>query len=286
MLGDIIFQILNGLSLGFLLFIFSVGFSLVFGLMQTANLAHGSLYLVGAYMGLGVFVLTKNFILSVVAAGVGSGLVALGMERFFFSKLYKKDNEQILLAFGLIYVFTDLIRWIWGTDIRTIPAPEVLSRSVELLGSEFPAYRLGLIAIGLILAIGLWYFQKKTMVGAMIRAGVDDEQMVRGLGINIPLVFTIVFSISGFLAGAAGLLGAPFMTIYGGLDIEVLIYALIIVVLGGMGSIIGTLLGSILVGLVINLSAFIYVGIAAFALYFLMAIILIFKPEGLMGKEI
>src|SRR4026208_910783 len=189
---DLFGQALNGLSYGVLLFLLSVGLTLIFGMLDVVNLAHGSYYMRGAYAGLSLTAATGNFWLAVALAPLAVGVVGVVVERTCLRPLYRRGPlDQVLLTFGLIYVFEDLVKWIWGGRIRSIPTPELFASSVNVWGAVIPSYRLFVVAVGLVMAIGLWLVIERTRLGAIIRAGVYDSEMTVGLGINIPRAFTL-----------------------------------------------------------------------------------------------
>lgn len=190
LIDALLVNFLIGLSLGSILFLLGTGLSLTMGLMRIANLAHGGLYMVGAYVGLAVAKLTGNFALGILAGGACAGLVGLIIEMGFLRRLYKRELDQVLLTIGFIYVLTNLIQWIWGAYPMSGIVPSFLSGSIPVSGITFPVFRLAIIVFGLIAAAGLWLFQEKTRVGAIIRAGMDDKEMTMGLGINLKVVFT------------------------------------------------------------------------------------------------
>jgi branched-chain amino acid transport system permease protein len=276
--------LVNGASFGALLFIFSSALTIILGLMGVVNLAHGSFYLLGAFVGLSVSKATGNFFLALLAGGIAVGFIALIIERIFIRFLYNQENEQVLLTFALIYIFDDVFRSVWGPDVYSISGPEVAKGAIDFIGITTPTYRLMLIGFALAMFIGLWFFQEKTRYGAIIRAGVEDKEMVGGLGINVPLVFLLVFSLGSFLAGLSGVLGGPFVAVYSGLDLEVLVYALMIIVIGGVGSLIGSLIASLLLGVTINFSGAYFPGFGMFVMFVVMVLVLILRPTGLFGR--
>jgi branched-chain amino acid transport system permease protein len=226
-----------------------------------------------------------NFWLAVLAGAVAGGLLGLIMERGFFRYLHGRLNEQVLLTFGFIYILTNLTQWIWGTIPKAPFTAPFLSTSFPIVGFTYPLGRIATIFIGVILAIGLWWLIEKTRAGAVIRSGMDDKEMATGLGINVGLVSTVVFSLGAFIAGAAGVLGANLFGVNLDLGLSVLLYALIVVVIGGMGSIQGALLGSMVIGIVDSFIKGLNPDIGYFSMYLIMIIILLIKPVGLLGKR-
>lgn len=281
-----IVNLLNGLSIGLILFLIGAGLSLILGVMGILNLAHGAFYMVGAYVGVTVAGEGANFWLAALAGAMAAGLVGLITERLFFRHLYKQLNEQVLLTFGLIYIITNLTLWIWGPWPKMGTPPPILSGSIGIGDISFPVYRLAVIVIGLVIAICLWWFQEKTRVGAIIRAGMDDKEMTTGLGVNYGLISGAVFFSGIFIAGFAGFIGAPILGAFLGAGIDILLLALIVVVVGGMGSVQGALVGGITIGLIDTFGKAIYPGMGMFTIYLVMIIILLFRPSGLLGRKV
>ncbi|MDB5080016.1 MAG: Branched-chain amino acid transporter permease [Chloroflexi bacterium] len=281
----LIFQVLNGLAFSMLLFLLAAGMTLIFGLMKVVNLAHGTFYLLGAYFGYSIITLTNSFWIALILAPVAVGLVGLVMERFFLRPLYNKPHSNmVILTLGFAYLVGDLTTLIWGGDPKSIPSPEPFHQSVELLGRNFPSYRLFVAALGLLLALGLWLLLEKTRIGAIVRAGVSDKEMVRGMGINISLVFTSLFVFGMMLAGLSGVVAAPFQSFGLGDDLRILTYALLVVVIGGLGTLSGAFWGAILIGLVDSLGAAYFPSIAQFGIYIVMALVLLVRPTGLFNR--
>ena len=278
-------QILNGLSFGFLLFLLGSGLSLMFGLMGIVNLSHGSYFMLGAYIGLSMSEWTGNFWLGAALGGLIMSLVGGLTERLLLRYLHLRHLDQVLLTFGFVYIFMDLSKWVWGGDPLSLAKPALLNGSITILGDSFPIYRLAIIIIGSLIAILLWLFQEKTLIGAIVRAGVDDRQMVTGLGINITLISTGVFALGAFMAGFGGVVGGPILGAYQGMDLEVLILALVVVVVGGLGSLQGALLGSLLIGMLDNFGKALFPDLAMVTIFLAMAVILLLKPSGLLGKK-
>jgi branched-chain amino acid transport system permease protein len=281
-----VLNLLNGVALGSVLFLLACGLSLALGVMGILNLAHGALYMVGAYVGWTIAMQQGwNFWLAVLAGAAAGGLLGLVMERGFFRYLHGRLNEQVLLTFGFIYILTNLTQWIWGTIPKAPFTAPILSTSFPIMGFTYPMGRIANIIVGVILAIGLWWLIDKTKIGAVIRAGMDDEEMTTGLGINVGLMSTAVFSLGAFIAGAAGVLGANLFGVNLDLGLNVLLYALIVVVIGGMGSIQGALLGSMAIGIVDSFIKGLNPDIGYFSMYLIMIIILLIKPVGILGKR-
>lgn len=281
-------QLVNGLSYGLLLFIITCGLSLVFGIMGVLNLAHGSMYMIGAYIAFSITNSTiQNFWVALIVAPIIVGILSVVVEIFLLRPTYQLGHlSQVLLTFGLAYIFHDLAGWIWGANSLSLKVPEILSGSITIFNQTFPVYRLAVIGLGVVIAVVLWLVQEKTRIGAVIRAGLVDKEMIGGLGVNIKLVFTLVFLFGGALAGFGGVVGAPILGIYPGMEFETLIIALVVLVIGGLGSILGTLVAAVLVGLVETFSRFLFPELSVFLLFALMALVIVVKPDGLLGRKV
>ena len=279
-----IVQSLNGISYGMLLFLLAAGLSLIFGLMGVINLAHGSFYLLGAYLGLTVVHKTGSFLLALVVAAVVIGLLGSLMERFYIRRLYHKELDQVLLTFGFSYIFMDLAKWIWGGDPQSLATPALLAGAIKIGGEIYPVYRIAVIVIGLATALIIWLLQEKTKAGAIVRAGVDDREMVGGLGVNVKIVFTLVFALGAAVAALGGVIGGPIIGVYPGLDSDVLVLALVVVVVGGLGTLQGALAGSLLIGIIDTLGKILFPALSVFTIYAAMALILLLRPTGLLGR--
>ena len=284
---DFFGQALNGLSYGVLLFLLSVGLTLIFGMLDVINLAHGSFYMLGAYAGLATLAVTGNFWLAVLAAPLAVGLIGALMERTCLRPLYRRSPlDQVLLTFGCIYLFEDLVKWIWGGKIRSIPPPEVFSGSVNFLGATVPSYRLFMIVFGLAMAVALWLLIERTRLGAIIRAGVFDAEMAAGMGINIDRVFTGVFAFGAALGGLSGVIAGPIQSASPPMGAGILIPALIVVVVGGLGSLKGSLVGSLIIGQAETFGKAWLPGSSMVIIYVVMALVVLFRPQGLFGRAL
>jgi branched-chain amino acid transport system permease protein len=281
-----IVQTLNSISFGALLFLLSSGFSLAVGLMRIPNLAHGAFYMLGAYFGATVVYVGGNFWLAALAAGAGVGLVGIAIERFILRPLAGNVQGQVLVTLGISFIIADICLLVWTGDPWTVPAPPLLRRPLLIAGYAFPTYRLVVVLIALIAAIALYLLMDRTRLGAMIRAGVDDMEMARGVGIPVSLLFTVVFLLGAVLAGAAGAFGGPILNAYPGLDTDMLPLALIVVILGGAGSLLGALVGSFVVGFLYNFGIALFPDLAYFILFLPMVLVLMFMPQGLFGKSL
>jgi branched-chain amino acid transport system permease protein len=278
-------QTLNGISFGMLLFLLAAGLSLIYGLMKILNLTHGSFYLWGGYVGLLVVRATGNLFLAALASGLAIAFIGALMERFLLRRLYRQELPQTLLTFGFLFIFSDLGIFIWGGNPQTIPRPAMLSQSVQLGEFFYPSYRLFIIAFGFLVAGLLWWIQEGTRTGAMLRAGVDDEEIARALGINVSLLFTAVFALGAFLAALGGTMGGPIMGVYPGADFDVMLLGFVVIIIGGLGSLRGALVGGLIVGLLDNFGKVFFPEFALFTIFAPMALILAVRPLGLFGQE-
>lgn len=284
-LNVFIINLLNGISFGSVLFLMASGLSIIFGLMGILNLSHGALYMVGAYVGWTIAVkYGLNFGLAVLAGGLTAGAFGLFIEQGFLRRLYKQLNEQVLLTFGFVYILTNLCLWIWGPLARPAFTADFLSGSFPIGNWSYPIARAGIIITGLILAVGLWWLQNRTRVGAIVRAGMDDKEMTMGLGVNLKRVSFVLFFVGSFLAGFAGVIGAQFLGVNLEFGINILLLALVVIVIGGMGSVEGTLLGSMVIGIIDAFGKALFPGLAMFLIYFVMIIVLLVRPAGLLGR--
>jgi branched-chain amino acid transport system permease protein len=283
----LIAQTLNGLVYSMLLFLLALGLSLTFGMLRVINLAHGAFFLMGAYFGVTAWNLTQSFWIAILAGVFGSALIGALLERSWLQRFYvRSELDQVILTFGFALVFADLMKMLWGKDIRSLPVPSAFSGTVSVAGTYFPSYRLVLIAVGFSLFIVTWMAIERTRIGALIRASVSDRVMVSGLGFNIRLLFTYVFAFGTAVAGLAGVLGAPITGVYPGLDFEVLITTLIVVVVGGLGNITGAFWASLLIGLAETYGKAVYPAAASFIIFGLMAVVLLIRAGGRDEEEV
>ena len=282
-LAGFLLQLLNGLQFAMLLFLLAVGLSVVFGLMNFINLAHGTLYMVGAFVGYSVARHTGSFWAGLAA---GPAAAAAAGAAFYVVLLRRMQAEsamkQVLVTFGLIFVGVDTVRLVWGDYAQSIAAPTLLGGSVHLFGQVYPTYRLFIIGLGLAVALALHLGLERTRLGAVVRAGVDDPVMTASLGINVDLAFFVVFCIGCGLAGLAGVVAAPVLQIYPGMDMAILIPALIVVVVGGPGRLSGAFVGALLIGLADTFGAVLLPNFSSFLIYALMAVVLVLRPHGLL----
>ena len=293
-------QCLNGLQFGLLLFLLAAGLTLVFGIMDLVNLAHGSLYMVGAYFAATFAAWTGSFVLGGVLALVATLVVGMAVEIVVMRRLYGRDHlDHVLATFGLILFFDELVRLIWGAEGMSLPLPSWLNTSVTILpGIDYSAYKFSIIVVTLAVAAFLYVLVMRTRIGMLIRAGASNREMVGALGVNIKLLFTLVFGLGAALAGLAGLMQAPILTVQIGIGEIILIIAFVITVIGGIGSIRGAFIAALLVGFVDTLGRAFFPdllrmilsreaaataapALSSMLIYLLMAVVLVVKPEGL-----
>lgn len=278
-------QILNGLSFGAVLFFLASGFTLIFGLMRITNLAHGGFYLVGGYVGVTTVRITGNFFLAIFVSAVAIALLGFFTERILLRPIRGQVQPEVLLTIGLTFILGDMALAVWGGDPTPIPKPGFLNGALDISGFLYPRYRLFVIACAVLIGLLLFYIERKTRWGALVRAGVDDRETVAALGINIKAVFTGAFIFGAFLAGIAGVIGGAFLTLLPGQDFEILLFALAVVIIGGLGSLEGAVIGVILVGLIDSFGKALIPELSFFTLFAPMAIILVLRPRGLLGRE-
>lgn len=279
-----VIQVFNGVSYGALLFLLAAGLSLIFGVMRIVNLSHGSFFLLGGYVALTVIWTTDSWLLALPAAALAIAAVGLVLERVFLRPLGFDPLRQVLLTAGFAYLFQQAALDIWGGDNLDITPPEALRDSVVLGGLYFPVYRIFMIALAAAIGLALWLAMERTRMGAMVRAAVDDAQMARGVGIDTSRVSMLIFALGALLAALGGVVGGAFLGIYPGLDFAILPVAFAVVIIGGMGSLGGAAVGSLLVGLADNLGKALFPEVSYFTLYAPMVLILALKPTGLFGR--
>ena len=275
----------NSVTLGGLLFLLSAGFSLIFGLMRIPNLTHGSFFMLGAYLGTSFLALGLNLWLAALASAAAMAVIGGGIERLLLRRLGGQELAQVLVTLGLSFMIADLCLMAWGGDPIAIDTPASLRGAVPILSITFPTYRLVIVLIAVIIAVALWVMLDRTRLGAMIRAGVDDAPMARVTGIRVSRLFTIVFCLGAALAGFAGVMGGPILSVYPGLDADMLPLALIVVILGGTGSLPGALLGSFIIGFLYNFGQALFPELAYIILFLPMLLILVVRPQGLFGRH-
>jgi branched-chain amino acid transport system permease protein len=283
-MGTYLEYAVNGLQAGILLFIISAGLTLSFGLMRVINMAHGSFYMLGAFAGLQAALITHSFIAGLIASAIATALIGLAVERTLFRRLYSRGPfAQVLVSFGLIFVFDELVRIIWSGDIRSLARPVALSGSYEWAGAHVEGYRLFLIAFGAVLSGALLWGLLKTPFGINIRAAVDDRESAELLGLDVKKLFSVVFLVGSALAGMAGFVAIPLVNAFPGMGDDVLISALIVVVMGGLGSVFGSLLASLIIGFALTLGQIFFAGYAPAAMYLALGLVLMLRPLGLLG---
>lgn len=254
--------------------------------MGILNLAHGTLFMVGAYLGWTAAVQYHlNYGLAIAIGGIGAGLVGLGLQQGFLRYLHKQEKEQVLLTAGFIFILTNLTQWCFGAVALTPFTPTFLSGSLAIIGIRYPLFRLSIILFGIILYVLFWWLEDHTRIGAIVRAGMDDKEMTMGLGVNLGLVTALVFFFGAAITGVAGVIGIQVMGADLQLPITILKYALVVVVVGGVGSVHGALLGSILIGLVDTFGKALFPQFAMFTIFLVMVIILLLRPTGLLGRK-
>ncbi len=280
----IVEQVLNALQMGVLLFLIASGLSLVFGLMHVVNLAHGALYMVGAYFGITVARGLDNFYLALLLAPLLTAVLGVVLERTLLARTYGRGMyPQVLLTLGLVFAFDELVRIIWGAPIQTLALPPGLEGTVMLFGASVPAYRVLVVVIGAVAIVALLLGFGRTRLGAMVRAGVDDREMAAALGIDVNRLFSGVFAVGSALAGLAGVLSVPIFNAYPGMGSEILISALVVVVVGGMGSLAGALIASLLIGAATVVGQIYAAEFSTAVIYLVLVVVLLVRPQGLMG---
>lgn len=280
-------QLVTGLAYGMLYFMIAAGLTIILGIMNVINLAHGAFFLVGSYITFMIVDHQFSFWPALLITIVAMIIIGILVERFLIHYVYGKELEQVLLTFGLSYILVDVSKWIWGSQNHTVATPDILDFSISFGGGfVFPAYRLFIVFIGCILALLLLYLEHRTRIGAIIRAGVDDREMVSSLGINVGILFTGVFAFGAALAGLSGGLGAPLLSVYPGMDTDILVTSLIVVVVGGLGSWKGSFVGAILIGVIETLTEAWAPSLSMVIVFLLMIAVLLIRPQGLFGKGV
>ena len=277
----------NSITFGGLLFLLSAGFSLIFGLMRIPNLTHGSLFMLGAYLGASLVVwYGLDFWLAALISALLVALFGGLIERLLLRRLAGNTLAQVLVTLGIAFMIADACLMAFTGDPITVPTPAGFIGVVRGFGLVFPIYRLAIIMIAVVFAVALWLLLDRTRLGAMIRAGVDDPDMARVVGIPVPRLFTIVFCLGAALAGFAGVIGAPVLSVYPGLDFDMLPLALVVVILGGTGSLLGSLVGSFIIGFLYNYGQALLPELAYFVLFLPMVVMLLVRPQGLFGRHV
>ncbi|MFC1681691.1 branched-chain amino acid ABC transporter permease [Pseudomonadota bacterium] len=285
-LSTFLIQMMNGIQYGFLLFLVASGLTLIFGIMGIINLAHGAFYMLGAYLVYWLVGITDNLFFAILLSLSIMLVVGFLVERVAISFLYKRDHlYQVLLTYGLILIFNELQKILWGTNFNSVPIPGVLSGAVPLTENQvYPVYRLFISVVCMIIAAGMYLLISKTRLGMKIRAGASNREMVQALGINVSQLFAVVFSLGATLAAFAGMIAAPVSSVYPGMGDQILIVSFVVVVIGGIGSVKGAFIGAMLIGLADTFGKVLLPDFASVAVYATMAVILIWRPQGLFGK--
>jgi branched-chain amino acid transport system permease protein len=278
-------QILNGVAFGLLLFLISAGLSVTFGVMRVLNLNHGGLYAIGAFVGYSVIHAGWGFGTACLIAFVVTAVIGALEEKYLLWRIRHDELAQVLLTIGVLLVISDVVEWIWGAAPKRVAPPSFLSGSVDIMGGQFPVYRLALILFGVLAVLVLIFGMDRTRLGAIVRAGVDDDELVRLHGVDLHWLFVVVFAVGAGIAGLAGVLGGPISGTYVGSEYDVLTLALVVVVIGGLGSIQGALVGALFVGLIDSLSKAAFPEVAAFSVYVPMILVLVARPQGLLVRS-
>jgi len=285
-LYSLLIQLLNGVQYGLLLFLVASGLTLIFGIMGIINLAHGSFYMIGAYLAFTLSSLTGSLLVAIALGTLLSVLLGIALEWALFSRLYRRDHlQQVLLTYGLILVFEEIRSLAVGNDVHGVPVPPSLEASIRLTDTlSYPVYRLFMSAVCLLVAGLMYLLIHRTRVGMMIRAGASDREMVQSLGLDINLVYRLVFALGVALAAFAGMIAAPVSSVYPGMGTQVLIICFVVVVIGGIGSVWGAMAAALLIGLVDTFGKVLLPQAAGVSVYLLMAVILLRRPEGLFRR--
>ncbi len=285
-LAELPVQALHGLVYGMLLFLVASGLTLIFGMMGVLNFAHGALYMLGAYFSWSILQWTGQFWLSLLLAPLVVGLAGMVIERFFLRRVHAFGHaHELLLTFGMAYIIEELVKIFWGNEPLRGILPAVLSGSVPLLGVQYPVYRLFILAVSVLVFILMFFILYKTRAGIIVRAAVANMRMVNALGFNVPLVFLLLFGMGAWLAGLAGVIGGPYLITNPAMASTIIIDLFVVVVVGGLGSIQGALIASLLIGQLQSIGILILPQFAIFFEFLLMALVLIFRPHGLMGES-
>lgn len=281
--GFILIQTMNGIQYGLLLFLIASGLTLILGIMDIINLAHGALYMVGAYLAWWLTAQTGHLFIAIVLALPLAILLGVVIERLLIDRLYDRSHlDQVLLTFGLILILDAAQSMLWGDDVHSVPVPDMLDGSFLLTSNlSYPVYRVFLSVVCLVIALAMWYVIRRTRLGMIVRAGATNREMVSALGIDVRRVYTIVFAVGTALAAFAGMIAAPIASVFPGMGTGVLIIGFVVVVIGGLGSIKGAFIGALLVGLVQTWGTVLVPSLASAVIYALMAAVLLWRPRGL-----
>ena len=287
-ISTFIAQFISGLSVAMLLFLVASGLTLIFGVVNVLNFAHGSFYLLGTYFTYQLMQMFNNFWVGLLVGVIGAGVVGMVIEVLFLRRIYGRDQEgafQLLMTYAFILIIDDVVKFIWGPEYKTIPKPDALMGSLNLGTTIVPTYNIFIIVVGLLVVLFAWYFLTKTDKGKMVRASSLDRNMLGLLGTNVPMIMTLVFGVATAMGGLAGILAAPLRTVTPGAGVEVIIDSMIVVVIGGFGNFWGALLGALIIGEVLSFGILWMPELATVLTFIVMIIVLIVKPEGLLSKK-
>jgi branched-chain amino acid transport system permease protein len=277
---------LNGLSYGMVLFLIGSGLSLIMGVMQILNLAHGAMFMVGGYVGWTIAVaLGMDFWLAVLAAGGLVAVLGLLIERTILRRMHGRLDNQVLATLGITYILTNSVIWIWGAEPKVPFTPPVLGGSVDVLGVDYPLARIGVLVLGIAIAALLWWLQDKTRIGSMVRAGMDDPETASSLGVNVGVISAVMFTIGSFVAGISGVLGQQLTGLRPDQGMSILVLGLVVLVIGGIGTIQGALLGACLIGMINSFGQILFPEFAAFLVFGAMVLVLAVRPRGILGRS-
>jgi len=286
--NTLIAQFISGLSVAMLLFLVASGLTLIFGVLNVLNFAHGSFYLLGTYFTYQLMQMFDNFWVGLLVGVIGAGIVGMVIEVLFLRRIYGRDQEgafQLLMTYAFILIIDDVVKFIWGPEYKTIPKPDALMGSLNIGTTVVPTYNIFIIVVGLLVVLFAWYFLTKTDKGKVVRASSLDRNMLGLLGTNVPMIMTLVFGVATAMGGLAGILAAPLRTVTPGAGVEVIIDSMIVVVIGGFGNFWGALLGALIIGEVLSFGILWMPELATILTFIVMIIVLIVKPEGLLSKK-
>jgi branched-chain amino acid transport system permease protein len=287
-INTLLAQFISGLSVAMLLFLVASGLTLIFGVVNVLNFAHGSFYLLGTYFAFQVTRLFANFWVGLLVGAIGAGVVGMIIEVLFLRRIYGRDQEgafQLLMTYAFILIIDDVVKFIWGSEYKTIPKPDALMGSLNIGTSVVPTYNVFIIVVGFVVVLFAWYFLTRTDKGKMVRASSIDRTMLGLLGTNVPMIMTLVFGVATAMGGLAGVMAAPLRTVTPGAGIEVIIDSLIVVVIGGFGNFWGALLGALIIGEVLSFGILWMPELATVLTFIVMIVVLIVKPEGLLARK-
>jgi branched-chain amino acid transport system permease protein len=286
LLNIYVIQAIHGIVYGMLLFLVASGLALVWGMMGVLNIANAAFYMLGAFLTYSIIVWSGSFWPALILAPLGVGLVGILVERFLLRKVHAFGHaHELLLTFGVFYAITEMVKWLWGTTPIPVPIPSALSGSISIMGAMYPYYRLFILFVGLAVLFALAAFIQKTRIGVIIRAAVSDGEMVEALGVNVGILFVGVFASGAFLAALAGVIAAPFLSVYAGMGLDIMIDTFVVIVIGGLGSLTGAFVAALMIGGLQSFGILFMPKLAMVFEFFLMAIILILRPVGLFGEE-